>query len=222
MSSDSAAKELLGFAKNRLNKFYSPKLYKAPPKRELSEEESISTSMSGDSFVQLKAQDAPADKPATWEGGYKKKSESSTGVIAMIDLLIRDLDKEMTEAQTQERSSQKEYEELMDDSAEKRAKDVQSIGVKETAKANTEDLLVKEQADATTTTGELMATKKYEQQLHAECDWLMQNFDLRRTARAQERDNLKEAKAVLSGADFSLLQASSRPQDGLLSRRRNA
>merc|ERR1719265_2852996 len=33
MASDSAAKEILAFAKNRLNKFYNPKLYKAPPKR---------------------------------------------------------------------------------------------------------------------------------------------------------------------------------------------
>ena len=39
MASDSAAKELLAFAKNRLNKFYNPKLYKAPPKRTLSEDE---------------------------------------------------------------------------------------------------------------------------------------------------------------------------------------
>merc|ERR1719410_2244660 len=39
MASDTAAKELLGFAKNRLNKFYNPKLYKAPPKRTLTEEE---------------------------------------------------------------------------------------------------------------------------------------------------------------------------------------
>merc|ERR1719410_673777 len=31
MASDTAAKELLKFAKNRLNKFYNPKLYKAPP-----------------------------------------------------------------------------------------------------------------------------------------------------------------------------------------------
>merc|ERR1719333_1027221 len=35
MASDGAAKEILGFAKNRLNKFYNPKLYKAPPKRKL-------------------------------------------------------------------------------------------------------------------------------------------------------------------------------------------
>merc|ERR1712217_936772 len=38
MASDSAAKELLGIAKNRLNKFYNPKLYKAAPKVELSAE----------------------------------------------------------------------------------------------------------------------------------------------------------------------------------------
>merc|ERR1719265_1050932 len=39
MASNTAAKELILFAKNRLNKFYNPKLYKPPPKRELSEED---------------------------------------------------------------------------------------------------------------------------------------------------------------------------------------
>merc|ERR1719231_515643 len=43
ISSNTAAKELLEFAKNRLNKFYNPKLYKPPPKRELTEEERISS-----------------------------------------------------------------------------------------------------------------------------------------------------------------------------------
>merc|ERR1712072_726616 len=47
MASDSATKELLGFARNRLNKFYNPKLYKAPPKRELTEEERISVANGG-------------------------------------------------------------------------------------------------------------------------------------------------------------------------------
>merc|ERR1719181_2016415 len=35
LASNNAAKDLLAFAKNRLNKFYNPKMYKAPPKREL-------------------------------------------------------------------------------------------------------------------------------------------------------------------------------------------
>merc|ERR1739838_207722 len=47
MASDTAAKELLKFAKNRLNKFYNPKLYKAPPKTELSREDRIVENMSG-------------------------------------------------------------------------------------------------------------------------------------------------------------------------------
>merc|ERR1719401_2273106 len=47
MASDTAAKEVLAFAKNRLNKFYNPKLYKAPPKSELSAEGRIEASMSG-------------------------------------------------------------------------------------------------------------------------------------------------------------------------------
>merc|ERR1719198_167549 len=47
LTSDNAAKELIGVAKNRLNKFYNPKLYKAPPKRELSEEERIAVNMGG-------------------------------------------------------------------------------------------------------------------------------------------------------------------------------
>merc|ERR1719414_861128 len=38
MASDSAAKELIGIAKNRLNKFYNPKMYKPKAKRELSAE----------------------------------------------------------------------------------------------------------------------------------------------------------------------------------------
>merc|ERR1719335_1727104 len=41
LAANNNAKDLLAFAKNRLNKFYNPKLYKAPPKRELSEENRI-------------------------------------------------------------------------------------------------------------------------------------------------------------------------------------
>merc|ERR1719395_481039 len=47
MANDGAAKELLGFARNRLNKFYNPKLYKPPPKKELTEEDSIVTGFGG-------------------------------------------------------------------------------------------------------------------------------------------------------------------------------
>merc|ERR1719345_23985 len=47
MASDSAAVELIGMAKNRMQKFYNPSMYKAPPKRELTEEERITLNMGG-------------------------------------------------------------------------------------------------------------------------------------------------------------------------------
>merc|ERR1719231_1660811 len=39
LAANTAAVDLLKFAKNRLNKFYNPSQYKPPPKRELTEEE---------------------------------------------------------------------------------------------------------------------------------------------------------------------------------------
>merc|ERR1719146_552067 len=47
MAGNTAAKQLIEFAKNRMQKFYNPKLYKPPPKRELSEEERITLNMGG-------------------------------------------------------------------------------------------------------------------------------------------------------------------------------
>merc|ERR1719343_1206555 len=225
MASDSAAKELLGFAKNRLNKFYNPKLYKAPAKRELDADGRIFENMGGDiptttpggiagTGVTVLAQirshakretAAPAPPPETWDA-YQKKSGESTGVMAMIDLLIKDLEKEMTEAETTEEDAQADYEQMMSDSADKRTADSKSLQEKSSAKAELEGSLEDHKGARTDTAKELMATMEYINSLHMECDWLMQNFDMRKEARAGEVDSLKKAKAVLSGADYSLLQ----------------
>ena len=53
---------------------------------------------------------------------------------------------------------------------------------------------------------QLMATLKVISSLHAECDWLVQYFQVRKDARAGEIESLHQAKAVLSGSDYSLVQ----------------
>jgi len=213
MASDTAAKELMKFAKNRLNKFYNPKLYKAPPKKELSKEDRIVENMSGSSasFAQVSEhtqQEAPPPPPETF-GAYSKKSEDSMGVMAMIDLLIADLDKEMTEAETNEKDAQADYETLMRDSAEKRTKDSKLLSEKETIKAETEANLESSTEEKAATSKELMSTMQYIQSLHNECDFLLKYFDVRKEARTSEIDAMGKAKAVLQGADYSLLQVSS-------------
>merc|ERR1719258_170676 len=151
LAANTAAKDLLGFAKNRLNKFYNPKLYKAPPKRELSEEEQITVSMGGTlaptaapggiagTGIGL-AQVAPPPPPEA-NLAYKKSGEESNGVIAMIDLLVADIDKENQTMEVDEKDAQKDYEEFMADAAAKRAADSKSITDKQALKADTESQL---------------------------------------------------------------------------------
>jgi len=222
---DSAAKEVLLFAQNRLNKFYNPKLYNPPPKRELSEEDKIVTAFGGTAAptpapggisgtgiealaqISLHSQDkvAPPPPPETF-GPYTKKSEENNGVMAMMDLLIKDLDKEMQTAEADEKDGQADYETMMAESATKRATDSKSVADKGAAKADTEAALQAHKEEKDSTSKELMGTLETIKALHSDCDWLMQYFDVRKEARAGEIESLGKAKAVLSGADFSLLQ----------------
>jgi len=221
MASDAAAKELLGFAKNRLNKFYNPKLYKAPPKRVLSEEDQITVNMGGTLaptaapggiagtgvtvLADVSAHVAPPPPPAT-AAAFSKKSEESNGVIALIDLMIGDLTKEMTEAKTTEENAQEDYETAMKDSAEKRKTDTQTLADKTKAKAELSAEMEANTEEKGATAKSLMATLEHIQSLHAECDWLIQYHEVRKEARAGEVASLKTAKSVLSGADFALLE----------------
>merc|ERR1719326_594436 len=74
VANDNAAKELIGLAKNRLNKFYNPKLYVAPPKAEAA-------------FFSQREGVAPPPPPETF-GAYAKKGEESGGVIGMLDMMV--------------------------------------------------------------------------------------------------------------------------------------
>merc|ERR1719245_1745796 len=95
---------------------------------------------------------------------------------------------------------------MMDDSAAKRTTDSKALTSKTSAKADMEAELQTHKERKAAGEKELMATLKYISSLHAECDWLLQYFDVRKEARAGEVDSLKRAKAVLNGADYSLLQ----------------
>merc|ERR1711957_1091718 len=182
MVNNQAAKELIEFAKNRLNKFYNPKLYKPP------------------AFAQTGGRDAPPPPPEEIKA-YGKKSEESNGIIAMMDALVKDLDKEMTEAELEEKDAQGDYEQMMKDSADKRAEDSKMLTDKEGALADLEAGLQQQNADLSSTQKELAATQQYIHTLHLECDWLIKYYDMRKEARAAEIDSLGKAKAVLSGAD---------------------
>jgi len=192
MAADTKAKEILKFAKKRLNKFYNPTLA-------LAQTAELESPLFAEVAVHAHSKAPPGPPPDTWDA-YAKKSDESTNVVAMVDVLIADLDKEMTEAKAEEKNGQEDYETMMSESAAKRTEDSKALGNKMSAKADAEKMLSQQSDVKKDTTKELWATLKYIDSLHQECDWLMKFFDVRKNARTGEIDALIKAKEVLSGA----------------------
>merc|ERR1719213_627805 len=154
------------------------------------------------------AQVAPPPPPEA-NLAYKKSGEESNGVIAMIDMIVADVDKEIQTMEVEEKDAQEDYETFMSDASTKRAEDSKSITDKEAAKAETETQLQTDTDNKKSKMTEAMETAKYIGGLHEECDWLLKYSDARKAARTGEIDALGKAKPVLSGADFSLVQTGS-------------
>lgn len=183
--SDSSAVELLDMAKARLAQVYHPPI---PSLLSVSMTSNLSTQLSKHGF---------AKPPATVEGEYQV--QKSYGVLSMIDTLKSDLEQEMSLAKLDEGNAQKEYEETLADAAKKREADTSLIAEKSKNKADLEVDLQDDKADSAGKKKEALATAEFLKNLHQECDWLLQNFDLRAEARADEKENLIRAKTVLSG-----------------------
>merc|ERR1719321_814669 len=211
------ALQLIGKAKNRLQKFYNPTLYKAPPKKEVSMEEKIIASGTS-ALVQSEAnfdapddsdfqgasllQVAPPEAPETFEGDFKKNKKSG-GVMALMDMIVGELKSSNQEASMEEKYAQKEYVELMTDSKDQRAQYAKSIVEKTAAKADLEGQLTEAKANQALTLQALQNVHDTLGQLHGQCDFLLRNIELRLKARTAEIEGLKSAKAVLAGASFS-------------------
>jgi len=221
MASNGAAKELILFAMNRLRKFYDARLYKAAPERELSRGDRIYENEGGEiptaapggiantgitALVQLASTRGVPVPPPETAAAYKKKSGGSAGVISMMDLLVQDLDKDMEVSATEEKNAKSGYEQLISESADKRRQDSKSLVDKQSAKADLQSALEENQGGKKAAERDLMGTMKYIAALHAECDWLQEYWTVRKAARSDEVGALENAKAVLSGADYSLVQ----------------
>merc|ERR1719335_627568 len=198
-----AAMGLVEKAKNRMQKFYNPTLYKAPPKKEMTMEEKI---MANGFFAQvhmhMRSDVAPPPAPEMPSGPVQKNAKSA-GVIGMMDTIINDLGSDMKDMEYEEKTAQKDYAELMADSQETRAGDTKALTGKKTTKAETETSLMAAKETRSATATDLKQIATVIQDLHAACDFIMQNFDLRKEARTNEIEGLKNAKAVLAGASFS-------------------
>jgi len=151
--------------------------------------------------VLLQKQEPAGPPPPPGFEAYKKNAAAG-GVMGMIQQIINDAKAMEAEVIRSEEDAQKAYEDFVKEtnaSIEAKTKDM--INKKET-KAKAEADLVEAKEDKEAVMLELEQLGNYKAELHSSCDFVLKNFEIRQTARDEEIEALKQAKAILSGAKF--------------------
>eukprot|EP00933_Yihiella_yeosuensis_P047777 TRINITY_DN436_c0_g5_i1.p1 TRINITY_DN436_c0_g5~~TRINITY_DN436_c0_g5_i1.p1 ORF type:complete len:699 (-),score=246.45 TRINITY_DN436_c0_g5_i1:97-2193(-) len=191
LAGNSQAKDLLRMAKKRMNQFYHP---------DVATLDKINVTTPAPAFYQVsvKVHDH-REKPEEY-GAFKTSEGAGNTIIHMLDSIIKELDVEVAEAKHEENNSQKLYEDLLADSKEKREADSQAIVDKQKAYANAETEKITHSTSAKDQRAELNDVQMYDMEVHTDCDWMLQNYKVRKEARNTEQEGLVQAKEVLAGA----------------------
>merc|ERR1719389_394439 len=147
----------------------------------------------------LQGQQEPAGPPPPPGFEAYKKNAAAGGVMGMIQQIINDAKAMEAETIRSEEDAQKAYEDFVKEtnaSIEAKSKDIVN---KSEVCAKCEADLVEAKEEKESVMVELEQLSNYNAELHASCDFVLKNFDLRQTARDEEVEALRQAKAILSG-----------------------
>merc|ERR1712151_942448 len=131
-----------------------------------------------------------------------KNNAASGGVMGLLQQIINDAKAMEAETIRSEEDAQKAYEDFVKEtngSIEAKGKEIVD---KSEIKAKSESDLVDTKEAKEAAMLELEQLSNYNAELHQSCDFVMKNFDVRQTARDEEVEALRQAKAILSGAKF--------------------
>merc|ERR1719387_777735 len=138
---------------------------------------------------------APPPKPKAYE-----KSAGAGGVMQVIAMIIEDAEKEEVELLHDEQKAQEAYASFVVETNSCIAACEDGITQKSEALSVADADLSETNAALLANEQELTKLKDLNIALHGDCDFIMENFEIRQTARKQEMDAIVEAKAILSGA----------------------
>jgi len=185
VADQTAVIEVLHKALNRLAKFYD--------EQSLLQKKSVESSK--------RSTDDPSAPPVAQK--EYEPNKSSGGVMSMIEKLIGEAKTMVSEAKKGENEAQGSYEAMIADTNSAVAGFMDQISTKTQEKADTHKEKLQTESDLKDTTTELDELAQYNAELHAECDEVLRNFDVRQEARQQEIEALKQAKQILNGASMS-------------------
>jgi len=185
MSDQRATIAILNMALKRLKEFYTPKLLQVAIKAHSHQEPGAAVA-------------PPPPKPSGYE-----KSASSGGVLQLLAMVISDAEATESELKLTEQQEQEEYAAFVSATTTAIEADRSSVTEKEKQVASASSELSYTEESQLSNAAEITKLEELLQATHGDCDYIIKYFDMRQTARKEELDAIAEAKAILSGADFS-------------------
>jgi peptidoglycan hydrolase CwlO-like protein len=169
-----------------------------------------------------KAGEAPPPPPATWEAPYGGKTEESTGIIAILEMVAEDVQKDIALAQAAEEKAQTAYDEAKKNIEANIANLEADIVEQNSAIADKEETIESTEGDKRRSKNELkelMATMK---KAAPNCDYFAVNYVVRTKNRQTEMDGLQKGKAILEGGKFDAVDENReiKPGDAFVQLRR--
>ncbi|CAE7195223.1 unnamed protein product [Symbiodinium natans] len=134
---------------------------------------------------------------------YRKQGESSTRLVMLFSRIKADIQKQTETLESDDKVGQAEYENIVKNSNQKKLISNKSLGSKQAAKAELQVTLQRSREELRSQKQALLAVEEEIRGLHAECDFLLKNFDMRQDARQSEHRSLTRAKATLEAASES-------------------
>jgi hypothetical protein len=140
--------------------------------------------------------------PGNGPAKFKKMEKNAGGgkAVAMLEEVLADTKKTEDQAMASEMDAQSAYENFMKDSNKSIKKTTQSVSDMTGARASAKEELSLTKTDFSQTMNQLQGLDATKADLHRSCDFVLDNFDARQKARADEMDALNEAKNILSGS----------------------
>merc|ERR1719230_1055685 len=145
----------------------------------------------------------PPPKPSGPEAVGYKKSGSSGGVMQLLSMIIEDAHRTEDEMHADEQQAQKDYSEYVAATTATIEADREAIAEKEKQVAQAEGEKSETEESQLANQANLDKLAELLQGIHNQCDYILKYFDIRQSSRKEEMEAIEEAKAILSGANFS-------------------
>mmetsp|Transcript_948 Transcript_948/g.2068 ORF Transcript_948/g.2068 Transcript_948/m.2068 type:complete len:663 (+) Transcript_948:88-2076(+) len=133
---------------------------------------------------------------------YKTFKQNSGGnkVVAMIEDIVAESQRLENEAVQAEKDAQAAYEDFVQRTNNEVAALQSLIAEKSDQRAAAKEDEQQAEADHKSNEAELDRLTQYKADVHGQCDFVLENFEIRQESRTNEINSLQEAKAIFSGA----------------------